>query len=412
MKFDSTLRIGIVGAGPAGLTAAETLRNKGYKNIVLLERSQCAGGKCLSIDHKGRSYELGAGIVADSSSFIRNLAEKYSVSMERVEFSHRMYLDVRTGQPIHRSFGETLKLAWQVALYWRLARKYRRIAESGFANIDKDLCEPFDAWATKHGIPLLAREFANYFTGFGYGFQDEVSAAYILKYYPWDIVFAYLKRSFYKFPNGIQGLWTAVANSHDVRYGTTIQHIKRDEAIHVTTNQGEVIFDALIIAAPLDESLNYLDAGKQEKALFPKIQYEDYRTYAVHLKNFPKLTGYIPGNLHSNRKGEPVFWYQRYLDSDLYTFYAFGSRSIDDETVLKNIERVVKQLGGSIEKTETIEHWKFFPHINPDDLAAGFFDELEALQGQRHTFYVGEVMNFSTVTHSAAYAKNLVERFF
>lgn len=37
MKNDKRIRIGIIGAGPAGLTAAETLRDKGYSDVTLLE---------------------------------------------------------------------------------------------------------------------------------------------------------------------------------------------------------------------------------------------------------------------------------------------------------------------------------------------------------------------------------------
>ncbi|HVM90579.1 MAG TPA: FAD-dependent oxidoreductase [Verrucomicrobiae bacterium] len=412
MTYDHSARIAILGAGPAGLTAAECLRDRGYSNITILERSPRAGGKCYSIERNGRSYELGAGIVADSSTFIRGLAEKYDIPMERVEFGGRLYLDAKTGQPIHRSWRETLKLGLQLCRYWMLARRYRRIAEPGFANIEKDLCEPFAVWAKRHGIEVLAAEFANYYTGFGYGFIDQVSAAYVLKYYPWDIVFAYLKRSFYKFPNGIQGLWNAVAGSHHVLYNVEVMHVTRADAVRMVTNQGEMEFDALILAAPLDGGLSYLDASEEERALFPKIQHEDYRTYALHLRSFPRVTGYIPANMHANRAGHPVFWYQRFADSDLYTFYVFGTPSLSDDGALANIETVVKQLGGGIERVETVERWKFFPHVSPENLAAGFYDELESIQGRRHTFYVGELLNFSTVTHSAAYAKNLVERFF
>jgi hypothetical protein len=412
MTYDHRARIAIVGAGPAGLTAAEVLRRRGYRDITVLERSPRAGGKCYSIERDGRSYELGAGIVADSSHFIRDLAEKYGIPMQRVEFGSRMYLDAKSGKPIHRSLGEWLNLGWQVCVYWKLARRFRRIAEPGFANVDKDLCEPFTAWAKRHDIEQLAGEFANYYTGFGYGFPDKVPAAYVLKYYPWDIVFAYLKRSFYKFPNGIQGLWDAVAASHRVVYNLEINRVTRTDVVQMATNQGEMAFDALIVCAPLDESVRYLDASEEELALFPKIEYEDYRTFALHLKSFPRVTGYIPANLPWSRAGHPVFWYQRYADSDLYTFYVFGTPSLTDAQALANIELVVKQLGGSIMAVETVERWKFFPHVSPENLAAGFYDELESIQGRNRTFYAGEIMNFSTVTHSAAYAKDLIERFF
>ena len=45
-------------------------------------------------------------------------------------------------------------------------------------------------------------------------------------------------------------------------------------------------------------------------------------------------------------------------------------------------------------------------------LTGGYFDRLEALQGHDHTYYAGELLNFSSVDQSAWYAKTLIERFF
>ena len=53
-------RVCIVGAGPAGLTAAMYLEKKGYKNITIYEKSERVGGKCYSPEYKGKRYEMGA----------------------------------------------------------------------------------------------------------------------------------------------------------------------------------------------------------------------------------------------------------------------------------------------------------------------------------------------------------------
>lgn len=412
MKHAANLRIGIVGAGPAGLMAAEALRDKGYTSITILERSDRAGGKCYSVEYEGRSCELGAGIVADSSRVIRDLAKKYNVPMKTVDFSARLYLDIETGKPIKKTAMQMAQLMIEVARYYFLAMKYRAIAKPGFKNVSKDLSAPFTVFAKQNKIENLSAEFANYFTGFGYGFMDEVPAAYVLKYYPWDIVFAYLKRTFFKFPEGIQGLWNAVAKSHHVKFGVNVTKITRGDEITVATNEETFTFDKLIVAAPLDESLRYLDAGEEARSLFRRIRHYDYRTYACLLEGFPKVTGYIPANLFSSRIGEPVFWYQRYSDSNLYTFYSFGDWKMADEEALERIRAVVEQQGGSLEKLEMASHWKFFPHIGPEDMRDGYFNKLEALQGKQNTYYVGELLNFSTVTHSASYSKDLIERFF
>ena len=45
-------------------------------------------------------------------------------------------------------------------------------------------------------------------------------------------------------------------------------------------------------------------------------------------------------------------------------------------------------------------------------MAAGYFDRIEALQGQQNTYYAGSLLSFETVEDAVAYSKKLVERFF
>ncbi|MBK6948864.1 MAG: hypothetical protein IPH16_13160 [Haliscomenobacter sp.] len=44
----------------------------------------------------------------------------------------------------------------------------------------------------------------------------------------------------------------------------------------------------------------------------------------------------------------------------------------------------------------------------PEAVAGGFYDKLEALQGERHTFYASSALAFECVGNSVAYAKRLV----
>lgn len=401
--------IAIIGAGAAGLTAAESLKIKGYTNVTVIEKSDRAGGKCCSIQYEGRSYELGAGIVAGSNRTVLQLAKKYGITLKPLTFNESMYVDVR---PL--SWKEKIRLRHEALFkYFPLARRYKKITESGLQSVNFDLCKPFSDWATQHKIPLLAKEFAISFTGFGYGYFDEVAAAYVLKYFSLGIIKSFIAKAFYDFPEGIQHLWNVIAKNHHVLYNTEVQKIQRTSyGVKIQTNKGEIIADALILASPLDESLQYLDASPQEKEIFTKISYTDYRTYACLLKDFPKGHGYLPGNFTSERSGHPVMWYQRYRDSNLYTFYILGDWKISDSQCLKNIEAVVHRLGGSIQKHLTTARWKYFPHISPQMMKEGYFDRLEALQGTRQTYYAGELLNFSTVDFSAQYSQKLIERHF
>jgi hypothetical protein len=45
-------------------------------------------------------------------------------------------------------------------------------------------------------------------------------------------------------------------------------------------------------------------------------------------------------------------------------------------------------------------------------MASGYYDHLEALQGDRNTYFAGSLLSFETVEDVVAYSKRLVERFF
>lgn len=414
MKKSTHTRIAIVGAGAAGLSAAEALKQKGYDQVTLFEREERPGGKCKSIEYQGRSYELGAGIVAENNQTVLQLAKKFGVAYGAVEFGQSVLIDHQTGQILPKKpLTNQLLTAHRLLFKYRsLTRRYRDLAEPGFSTAHSDVCIPFSDWANLHDLQLVAKEFAPFFTGFGYGYFANVPAAYVLKYYSWDTIKSFAKRQMYKFPNGIQSLWKAVAKDKTILYNTPIKKIQRDHGVTITTDTATQQFDWLILTSPLDEFLQYGDANQKEKTLFSKILYCDYRTYACVLNGFPNVSGYVPGNYQASRAGHPVFWYQRYPDSNLYTFYVLGDWKITDEQAIENIQRVVEQLGGKLERVHTTAHWKYFPHVGSEDMQGGFYHQLENLQGQQATYYAGELLNFSTVGSSAAYAENLVERFF
>lgn len=413
--MDNNARIAIIGAGAAGLTAADTLKRKGYTNVTVLEKSERAGGKCSSLEYNNQWYELGAGVLSYANRTALRLATEYNVPTQRAQFGQSILLDALSGKELgKKSLQENIRLIRQALITYRgLCKRYTYTAQPGLKNIEPELCVPFSEFAKEHHIGELARELSLFFTGFGYDYFDNISAAYVLKYYSWEILKGFLSRKMYTFPGGIQHLWTAVTRGQNVVYNTNIEKIERTESeVRITTPAGVHTYDALIVTSPLDEFVHYADARAEEKELFSKIIYCDYRTYACIIKNFPKKSGYIPGNYSDERAGHPVFWYHRHADSPLYMFYILGDWKMSDKDVLTNINAVAESFGGSVESLHTVSRWKYFPHVGPEEMKNGYFDALEALQGNQHTYYAGELLNFSTVGLTAEYAEDLVNRFF
>jgi len=415
MRKNKDTRICIIGAGASGLTAAETLKALGYENVTILEKESFAGGKCRSIEYEGRSYELGAGIIAANNHIVLALAKKVGVEPNPVSFGDNNLYNIETGESADDILSPTEQLTflWQLLLrYRRLCHKYEQIQTPGFAGTDPALFQNFADWAEENGTELVGENFERFFTGFGYGYWEEIPTAYVLKYYDWETLKSYIRRDFFTFPEGIQTIWKKVAEHHDVRYNTHIQRIERNEHITIETSNGKLEFDELLLSCPLDDALSFMNGTELEKDLFSKIRYYDYQTYACVIEGFPPQTGFIPDHLQSCKKGQPMFWYKRYDDSNLYTMYVIGDWRMTEAQITKNIETSIKKLGGKLMKTHSISRWKYFPHVTTTDMQNGYFDKLEGLQGSNNTYYIGELPNFSTVELTAAYAKNLVARHF
>jgi len=405
-----------VGAGPAGLTAAEALREKGYRNMVILEKEAAAGGKCHTIEIDGRNYEMGAGIIASGNTTIMGLVEKYGVALSPVVFSGENLYDPATGGLSK----DTFSLPEKISYFWQLLLRYRRqlarlpgVQLPGHLDVEAELYDNFHHWAKAHHIPLVEDRFERFFTGFGYGYWEDIPAAYTLKYYDWPSLVSFLRKEIYTFPEGIQELWKKIAAGYEVHYDSPVKRISRNgEGILAEAGGRSFQADVLLLACPLDDSLAFIDAGEQETALFSKIQYMDYRTYVCRVSDFPRQTGFIPSHFHPSKKGHPVFWYKRYTDDDLYTFYVLSDFSVTDDVIAQNLEDAIGKLGGHLNKLELVLKWKYFPHVGTGDMQEGFYQQLEALQGVKNTYYLGEIMNFSTVELSAAYSRGLVGRFF
>jgi hypothetical protein len=430
-KIDLNQRIAILGAGAAGLSAAEALKLKGYKYVTLFERTDHAGGKCLSIEINSKNYELGAGILTKNNTIPLRLAKKYNVPIERADIGHSIFVNKSGKQIPQQSLLQSFKVLWQLIFrYRRILKKYKELKLPGFHNINPSVTLPFDQFAKENKITDLAEVFSLFLTGFGYCYADHMPTAYVLKYANWETIVAYLKKQVYIFSEGMQGLWTRVAKEHDIRFNSVITKITREEKVTIVTEAGTGEFDRLIVTTPLDEMLFFMDVSDQEQALFEKIMYLDYQTILCTVNNFVEATGYVPDNFLSERAGHPVLWYYRQVGEPVYSFYVLTdkdistggvfnegktlnqAKTINETKVIDNLKYFVVQMGAEVESVHQFIHWKYFPHIGTEEMNNGFYDKLNEIQGNQHTYYAGEILNFSCVGFTCEYSEHIVNNYF
>jgi oxygen-dependent protoporphyrinogen oxidase len=417
-RKDLDRRVCIVGAGAAGLSAAHFLRQRGYTRVQVLEASDRVGGKCCSITLNDNTVvEAGALGATGSYREVLRLARETGVGV--VEPPDQIVFDVQTRQfqGLGKAFGRSLSAAAVVALmrYFLMALRHRSLRQPGFAGVPADLARPFSEWAAQRGMAALSPLLELPVTGFGYGSLQATPAAYVLKYihlanFLTLLCLALGRSASYRIAGGYEGLWRAVAKTLDVRLGSRISRIQRDSVIRITTNAEQLECDALLLAMPLDQTLSFLDSSPLEEELFSQVRYNTYHAVLCRTQGLPDASismHPLPG------PGAICLLARGWASTDVAVAYAYAGAGQDSPgEITAQLEGAVGSLGGRLLGVDHHIAWRYFPHVGPELMAAGYFDRLEALQGERNTYFAGGLLAFETVEDVVAYSKRLTERFF
>ncbi|WP_414566077.1 MULTISPECIES: FAD-dependent oxidoreductase [unclassified Anabaena] len=439
-------RICIIGAGAAGLSTAYFLKKQGYQNVTLLEKAGRVGGLCCSITHNSRSFDLGANYLTPAYKQVLKIAEEVGAKLYS-EGPGQVYNPFKStpGNPYYTSILKAVTagtdpvtfLAAVARFWWERLHLEPILSIPGFAGISlhPELTQPFSNWLAQKDLTCLETLFELPITNFGYGPLQEIPTAYALKYitpetfgtlisYGADMGCGWPKR----FVDGFQRFWERVAWGLNVRLNIDIQQIQRGATIQVTfTEQEQIIdeikpreevleFDYLVLACPLtlDVLNKFLDLSTTEKGLFEQIILNPYSltTYLIPDLQMPTpVTNVIP----VNAEGNPWFISQQFLDNDLIAFYTRLDREgkLTKKDVIQGIQKTLENLGVQVDDHYyTYDQWPYFPHVSSEVMQAGFYDRLEALQGQRQTFYVGGLLNFELVETIVEYSQHLVKKNF
>lgn len=427
-KRDRNTRIGVIGAGPAGLSVAVYLRDAGYRRVMVLEKEKRPGGKCKTVRRDGLNWEMGAILGTDDYEATLDLMGRVGMRPNRGAKVPRKANCAFINQglyPMERLFpgwispAEVPAALSQLARYHLLSVKWPAAFGPSHLGVPLELAENFSSWVGQYRMDTLSKLFSIPFTTFGYGYYDDVPAAYVLKYFNPGIARTLVnQRKFFNWKEGVQELWERTAAGLDVRYGVDLVSASRPPEggsgpITLRTQEGAGFeFDLVIVACPYDDALNFLGADEVEAALASSILHTDYYVHVLRIDDFGIPTGFAPGRFCREGIGKPMIWDERNRKSGTYTFYTLGDGTLGPSEVEAAIAADVSVVGGRIRETITMDRWKYFPHVSTADYEGGYYDRLESVQGRRSTYLCGELPSFSTVECSVRYSRDLVRRFF
>jgi len=423
-----SLRIAVVGAGPSGLTAADTLQQEGYQNVTVFEKNARVGGKVYSYRNGSTVNELGAVFASPDYSLVLGLADKYGVPYQPYQ-TNQTILDAngvrQTAQSFLTSRYSTLQILAATVAYGAAQTLFVGIQENGFAWLLPDLDLPFEQFAAKYGFTPIAELARSVMIGFGYGYYETAPAASFMKLIGWLVKIGgsqgLEQATYYTFPTGYQSIWEAVAQHLDVRLNSTVTAITRrgplagGSRVTLTINgRDHYDFDVVIISAPLNRVGSFMTLSDDEAALFSQVQTERYVVSLFTASGLPtNEVLFFDGNAHPDRINHVDVWANRDAAHPAYVGYQIADPSLSLPELGATLGSDVAGQGGQLGDVLLQQEWvDYFPHVSTAAMQNGFYERMEALQGRNNTFYVGGSLSFETVEHSARYAQSLVRTWF
>ena len=293
----------------------------------------------------------------------------------------------------------------------------------------KDLALPFSEFCKLNKVEEVQRIWIAPFTSFGYGFFDEIPTALVMKYLDVTTALEFVHMGLWTWQDGTQQIYVHVNEKlkHPAILNTEVVKVERPEGgkIKVTIKKDGVEsveeFDRLIVTTPLDYFKDYADATEKEKELFSKIIHEKYCDYIATFEEgkSPNISGYMVENMVPERLGHAMVYYNRWqcLDRDCpATVYALrnhqGSEDVSYEDTMRMMDEDMAKVGFPIKEKLYAQEVYYCPHVSPKDYAAGWYDELESIQGTKNTFYAGEIISFGDMEDTCAASKDIIGRFF
>ncbi|KAJ8759599.1 hypothetical protein K2173_008779 [Erythroxylum novogranatense] len=429
-------KIGIVGAGPSGLSAAYALAKLGYFNVTVLEKYHTVGGMCESVEIEGRIYDLGGQVLAKNSApVIFHLAKEAGSELEEMDTHKLALIDSSTGKY------EDIKVADDyvsvISMTLEIQDKAKDTGRIGVHAVSEFASDLAPVYLESHGIKSVPKSVAYGYTASGYGFVQDMPYAYIHEFTRTSMA-----GKIRRFKGGYTSLWKKISEllPFEVRCETEVLAVRRNShavTVDFETSSGEVEsmeFDKMIIsgALPFKNGGTYrsqaanvtepdtalMDLGEIERELFSKVNTIDYYTTVLKIKGLEDLPigFYYFGEYMDDPEtiGHPVAMQKFYANTDIFLFWSYGnSGNIKGSAVTQLAIKVVNSIGAQVEKVILQRRFKYFPHVGSQDMKDGFYERLESeLQGLNNTYYVGGLTAFELTERNSSYAMALICKHF
>ncbi|PVI02015.1 FAD/NAD(P)-binding domain-containing protein [Periconia macrospinosa] len=443
----------IIGAGPAGLTAAARLEAKGIEAVVFDKQSEL-GGKCQSYySEEGIFHPLGAAFFSNGTyPETVKVVDDSGVSIEEFALAgarQQFFFNVTTGaiKPVPAltaSFQQ--QIASEIPRYIQLwNRDFAPISTTYFQRgVPKAFTVSGAEWFRSNNFTALPIIAVNPLALYGYGDINLVPALYVLKYLTPDLLTGAIGQHpvYYTDFHKVFEKWaekrlckTPIKLSHEVR---CIDRSEKNPVIKYTKPHGNFYkwgkqeCDSLIFAFPptiANLERTGLDITEEEYEVFKDVEIMNYYSSAVELA-LPFGVSYIAKSASPDvpppNNGEPVAVLRLSAKSNISTAWSWGpyeefqaeSTALDLlNTTLSLINKDPRNATTAPvplrkDQVRAFRKWDYFPHFDTEPLRNGAYAKLNRLQGCNKSFWVSGLAGMELVEWAIRAGQDIVEMYY
>ncbi|KAG8673849.1 hypothetical protein FPOAC2_07322 [Fusarium poae] len=413
--------VAIIGGGATGAYAAVRLREDYGKSVLVIEKENKLGGHVHAYQPDGGDRPINYGVQAYlSRENTKAFFKRFNVGLVDPDPQSGFNLlfgtkdiDFNTGKDVDVDYG-LINSTVALIEYAALATKYQPWFENGYfkkGKIPEDLLLPFGEFLNKHSLGsslavlrtlIWLSDAVNTPTWFVMAVVGQPQLA--------ALGFGLAGPSF-KYPEtySSETLYDRVFElmRDDVLLESTVVSSSRkakgvDLVVQTPNGKKHVRAKKLLIAAtPSPGNTDAWDLDNNEKSIFSKFSWETLYVSVVGKTSLPSdVTGIRnawdnQGNFYLPQ-GNFVDAYTRAGNKDLWTTRVLGRATLTAQKAKSMIKQVFSKIdaAGTYDVTDPeivafASHGLTVPKVSPKELAAGFYQKLYALQGQRNTFWTG-----------------------
>jgi hypothetical protein len=405
-----TRDVAVIGGGSSGTYAAVNLQDLGH-SVVLIEKEAVLGGHVNTYTDPTTRITVDYGVQAFwNSTTTWNYFKLLGISGEAYSIAPltNAFYDFATGTPL------TLTTANNFTAYAEQLDKYPYLANSWNLpdSIPEDLVLPFQTFVAKYNLSNLA--YTVYFYSQGLTNFLQQLTINVFKMFDSTLLSGLAGHDVVPpdhnnkliFEKGFDRL-----GSSNVLLSSTILAARRpvnETGVRLvaktpTGNKLIAVSKLVISIPPLLENMRPFDLNEKEESIFSQWTYSCYYTMLVNNTGLPSGYRFMNANSSTathNIPGLPAPYQitESRIPGLWYVWYGSPILLIQDEVqadvvnIIMRLQKATASNGSPHPFPQFVEfrsHTPFKLEVSEEALQSGFYNQLNSLQGERHTWYTG-----------------------